>query len=212
MRSFARRASATGPTAKSAMSIISCTSPSPSALILPFSSATSVPSASLCSRNSAPKRRTASPRFGAGTSRQRARSLARRGEHRVDVRRVGQTHARDRARRSRDCRRRFPGRPRATAPGPRHAPALVAPNAEARKQRRRTGFRRVVHGVSIARHSLLAGRARRGENLARDRLALRSGVRHPGNLDRVGERRVDCHSAKVTVALPTDVFDDVRAD
>jgi hypothetical protein len=57
------------PTAKSAMSIISCTSPSPSALILPFSSATSVPSASLRSRSRSPIRLTASPRLGAGTSR-----------------------------------------------------------------------------------------------------------------------------------------------
>jgi hypothetical protein len=57
------------PTAKSAMSIISCTSPSPSGLILPISSATSEPSASLCLR-SASRRRTASPRRGAGVVRQ----------------------------------------------------------------------------------------------------------------------------------------------
>ena len=54
------------PTAKSAMSIISCTSPSPSALILPISRATRLPSASLCSRSALPMRRTASPRTGAG--------------------------------------------------------------------------------------------------------------------------------------------------
>ena len=60
------------PTAKSAMSIISCTSPSPSALILPFSKATKLPSSSLYLRNSSPISRTASPRFGAGTCRQAA--------------------------------------------------------------------------------------------------------------------------------------------
>ena len=60
------------PTAKSAMSIISCTSPRPSARILPFSSDTSVPRSFLCRRNSSPSRRIASPRFGAGTRRQAA--------------------------------------------------------------------------------------------------------------------------------------------
>ena len=58
------------PTAKSAMSIISCTSPSPSALILPISSETRLPRSDLCRRSSSPTRRTASPRFGAGTVRQ----------------------------------------------------------------------------------------------------------------------------------------------
>ncbi len=57
------------PTAKSAMSIISCTSPSPSGLILPISSATSEPSASLCLRSASPHNRTASPRRGAGVVR-----------------------------------------------------------------------------------------------------------------------------------------------
>jgi len=57
------------PTAKSAMSIISCTSPSPSALLLPISSATSEPSASLFRRSASPHRRMASPRRGAGTVR-----------------------------------------------------------------------------------------------------------------------------------------------
>src|SRR5271170_3287367 len=47
------------PTAKSAMSIISCTSPSPSALILPFSMDTRLPSASLYLRSSSPMSRTA---------------------------------------------------------------------------------------------------------------------------------------------------------
>ena len=58
------------PTAKSAMSIISCTSPSPSALILPISSDTRLPRSDLWRRSSSPTRRTASPRFGAGTERQ----------------------------------------------------------------------------------------------------------------------------------------------
>ena len=58
------------PTAKSAMSIISCTSPSPSGLILPISSETRLPSSDLYLRSSSPIRRTASPRFGAGTVRQ----------------------------------------------------------------------------------------------------------------------------------------------
>jgi len=60
------------PTAKSAISIISWTSPTPSALILPFSRDTRLPSASLYLRSSSPMSRTASPRFGAGTSRQAA--------------------------------------------------------------------------------------------------------------------------------------------
>ena len=58
------------PTAKSAMSIISCTSPMPSALILPFSSATSLPSGSSLSRSALATRRMASPRTGAGVMRQ----------------------------------------------------------------------------------------------------------------------------------------------
>ncbi|MNK95660.1 hypothetical protein D3C87_1159070 [compost metagenome] len=58
------------PTAKSQMSIISCTSPSPSWRILPDSSATSRPSAVLCVRSASPKRRTTSPRAGAGVSAQ----------------------------------------------------------------------------------------------------------------------------------------------
>src|SRR5882757_6231695 len=57
------------PTAKSAISIISWTSPTPSALILPFSIDTRLPRASLYLRSSSPMRRTASPRFGAGTGR-----------------------------------------------------------------------------------------------------------------------------------------------
>ena len=63
------------PTAKSAMSIISCTSPSPSALILPVSSVTRLPSALLCARSSSPIRRTISPRFGAGTMRHCSNTL-----------------------------------------------------------------------------------------------------------------------------------------
>ena len=47
-----RRAGATGRRRSRAMSIISCTSPRPSARILPISSVTSAPSSSLCSRSS----------------------------------------------------------------------------------------------------------------------------------------------------------------
>ena len=57
------------PTAKSQMSIISCTSPSPSERTLPASSDTSRPKASLCWRSFWPRRRTSSPRTGAGTAR-----------------------------------------------------------------------------------------------------------------------------------------------
>ena len=68
------------PTAKSQMSIISCTSPRPSETILPTSSVTRAPRASFEARSSSPRRRTSSPRRGAGTSRQarkafRARSM-----------------------------------------------------------------------------------------------------------------------------------------
>jgi hypothetical protein len=59
------------------MSIISCTSPSPSCSDLPISSDTRVPSACFRARSASPIRRTISPRFGAGTSRQlRKASLA----------------------------------------------------------------------------------------------------------------------------------------
>ncbi len=57
------------PTAKSQMSIISCTSPSPSDRIFPVSSVTRRPRAALCLRNSTPSKRTSSPRTGAGTPR-----------------------------------------------------------------------------------------------------------------------------------------------
>ncbi len=63
------------PTAKSQMSIISCTSPRPSDTILPTSSVTSAPRASFEARNSSPSRRTSSPRRGAGTSRQARKAL-----------------------------------------------------------------------------------------------------------------------------------------
>ncbi len=59
------------PTAKSQMSIISCTSPRPSCVILPVSSVTSAPRSALCARSSSPSSRTSSPRRGAGTVRQR---------------------------------------------------------------------------------------------------------------------------------------------
>src|SRR3989338_1588850 len=51
------------------MSIISCTSPKPSEVILPTSSVTKAPSSVLAARNSSPRSRTSSPRRGAGTSR-----------------------------------------------------------------------------------------------------------------------------------------------
>src|SRR6266478_4989064 len=51
------------------MSIISWTSPAPSARILPVSSETSSPRGSLCARSSSPNRRMTSPRFGAGRMR-----------------------------------------------------------------------------------------------------------------------------------------------
>ena len=58
------------PTAISPLSIISCTSPSPSGFDLPISSATSEPSASLWVRSASAHRRIASPRRGAGVVRQ----------------------------------------------------------------------------------------------------------------------------------------------
>ena len=66
------------PTAKSQMSIISCTSPKPSETILPTSSVTSAPRASFEARSSSPSRRTSSPRRGAGTSRQARKALCAR--------------------------------------------------------------------------------------------------------------------------------------
>src|SRR6266480_4567191 len=57
------------PTAKSQMSIISCTSPSPSAMILPDSSVTSCPSSDFNSRKAFPSWRTVSPRTGPGVTR-----------------------------------------------------------------------------------------------------------------------------------------------
>ena len=66
------------PTAKSQMSIISCTSPRPSETILPTSRVTSAPKASFEARNSSPRRRTSSPRRGGGTSRQARKALCAR--------------------------------------------------------------------------------------------------------------------------------------
>ncbi len=60
------------PTAKSAMSIISCTSPFPSARILPISRVTRAPNSSFDSRRALPISRTISPRLGAGTILQRS--------------------------------------------------------------------------------------------------------------------------------------------
>ena len=59
------------PTAKSAMSIASWTSPQPSWRILPISRVISRPRGSFFSRMALPIRRTISPRWGAGTFRQR---------------------------------------------------------------------------------------------------------------------------------------------
>ena len=66
------------PTANSPMSIISCTSPSPSGLDLPISSATSEPSASLWVRSASAHRRIASPRRGAGVVRQTLKAASAR--------------------------------------------------------------------------------------------------------------------------------------
>ena len=55
------------PTAKSQMSIISCTSPAPSEGILPASIVTSRARSSFAARSSSPNSRTSSPRRGAGT-------------------------------------------------------------------------------------------------------------------------------------------------
>ncbi len=60
------------------MSIISCTSPNPSARILPISRVTSAPRSALCCRNSSPIWRTISPRFGAGVMRQPSNSSSAR--------------------------------------------------------------------------------------------------------------------------------------
>mmetsp|Transcript_41780 Transcript_41780/g.118493 ORF Transcript_41780/g.118493 Transcript_41780/m.118493 type:complete len:231 (+) Transcript_41780:1029-1721(+) len=54
------------PTARSQMSMNSCTSPIPSALILPISRATNIPRLSRFARNSSPNCLTISPLFGAG--------------------------------------------------------------------------------------------------------------------------------------------------
>ena len=64
------------PTAKSQMSIISCTSPRPSVRILPISSETSRPRSSFFSRRASPSWRTTSPRRGAGTARQATKAFS----------------------------------------------------------------------------------------------------------------------------------------
>ena len=64
------------------MSIISCTSPSPSARILPASSETSRPRSRLCCAQRLAERRTNSPRCGAGTSRQRVKRPLRGADDR----------------------------------------------------------------------------------------------------------------------------------
>ncbi len=57
------------PTAKSQMSIISCTSPSASEVIFPASMVTSAARSALCSTSSSPSRATRAPRTGAGVTR-----------------------------------------------------------------------------------------------------------------------------------------------
>ena len=58
------------PTAKSQMSMTSCTSPSDSCVILPASAVMTAARSAFISRNRLPTRRTNSPRCGAGTDRQ----------------------------------------------------------------------------------------------------------------------------------------------
>ena len=63
------------PTAKSQISIISCTSPKASWVILPASKVTTCAKSALCSRNTSPKMRTNSPRRGAGILRQASNAV-----------------------------------------------------------------------------------------------------------------------------------------
>ena len=154
------------------MSIISCTSPSPSALILPFSSATSEPSASLCSRSSSARRRTAWPRTGAGTSRHRiaaaaaasstaATSAASASATRASVFAVGGI----------DGREAFA----AAAPltGPRQAPGWRSARPKrARRGAARVSMRRAFRGRPGARRRPKAGLSPGG----RDRPAKRGQV------------------------------------
>ena len=57
------------PTAKSQMSMVSCTSPRASEMIFPASIETSSATSALCSLSSSPRRLTSAPRTGAGTER-----------------------------------------------------------------------------------------------------------------------------------------------
>ena len=63
------------------MSIISCTSPWPSARIFPISRLTRSPSGSFSSRSALPRSRTRAPRRGAGSIRNDSNAGRRRGEH-----------------------------------------------------------------------------------------------------------------------------------
>ena len=83
------------PTAKSAMSIISCTSPSPSAMILPFSSETRLPSSSLWSRSSSPSSAHHLAALAAPAPGARPRRLDRRAEHVLVVGRRCAAHPRE---------------------------------------------------------------------------------------------------------------------
>ncbi len=66
------------PTARSQMSIISCTSPRPSERILPVSIDTSTARSCLCARSASPNTRMTSPRRGAGTDRHAAAASTER--------------------------------------------------------------------------------------------------------------------------------------
>ena len=143
------------------MSIISCTSPSPSALILPFSSATSVPSASLCSRSSIAElahRFTAARRGHVAPA---ARSRMRRCDRGVEVPGGRARDAADRA-----LVRGIDRDDRCAVAAPsirrrRHTPAWSAARSEAREQRHRAYANR-------PRRSIDGFRAR-----ARNRVAMK---------------------------------------
>src|ERR1700693_2087213 len=112
------------PTAKSAISIISWTSPSPSALILPFSIDTRLPSASLYLRSSSPMSRTASPRFRPRPVAPAGASANRRAHHMLVVRERRTAYLRQPLGRSRvdgfdDRARGLPAPAVAAGPGPR---------------------------------------------------------------------------------------------
>ena len=73
------------PTANWQMSIISCTSPSASEVILPASIVTSVARSALCSTSSSPSRATRAPRAGAGVVRHVRERLGGRGDRGIGL-------------------------------------------------------------------------------------------------------------------------------